>query len=154
MCESVGEAGWRFEYREALRYTYTGFRSVQLLKKQTENKNKQKKKTLSGRGVRRVVWGCKCLPLQKQGVKALGPKSSGFLAKMKEINTWVQKYVFSPLGESRWTPPIILSSASFQTATVSCWMGNHVLHSVTVLQQMYSGCVCESPPSDMALSFA
>lgn len=78
MCESVGEAGWRFEYRMALRYTYTGFRSVQLLKKKT-------KQNLSGRGVRRVVWGCKCLPLQKQGVKASGPKSSGFLAKMKEF---------------------------------------------------------------------
>lgn len=117
-------------------------------------KNKQKTKTNKKKkpsvGVESAEWSGGV----KQGVKALGPKSSGFLAKMKEINTWVQKYVFSPLGESRWTPPIILSSASFQTATVSCWMGNHVLHSVTVLQQMYSGCVCESPPSDMALSFA
>lgn len=109
-------------------------------------KKKQKKK-LSGRRVRRVVWGCKCLPLQKQGVKASGPKSSGFLAQMKEINTSVQKYFISPQRESRWTPPIILSSASFQTATVSCWMGDHVLHSVTVLQQIYSGCVRAWKPS-------
>lgn len=48
---------------------------------------------------------------------------------------------------SQWAPPIILSSASFQTATVSCWMGTNVLHSVTVLQQMFSGCVRAWKPS-------